>query len=233
MQQRIRVLIIEDAQRWRDIIREELESCDCDVDMAGDHQEARRQLERQRYDMVTLDMALSDDEEPQRIPVTGSSGWRLLVNTILRTSPESAVYVISASFDLAPKRAFEMRSKYGVRDFMTKSEDFDPATLRVWVDAVRGAIMQRATQAPPASVQDSFSHHERGLLRLLQALSPQHERYSEVLTYQHRLQEAIRQARLHGDNELLRSVRSMVITELDAVALAELRSSFQQLCGDE
>ncbi len=78
---------------------------------------------------------------------------------------------------------------------------------------------------------DTFSAYQAGLRQLLEKLGGGHAGYDEALTYQQRLEENISQARLHGDNETLRTERSRVLHSLNKLAMAELGTSFNELCG--
>jgi CheY-like chemotaxis protein len=132
--EKVSVLVVEDQQLWQEIIREELESFNCQVDIAENYRDAKKKLINHTYDLITLDMALSPDEE--NLTVAASSGWRLLVNQLKHDFPGTTIVVISASFGDAPQRAFDLNRNYGVRYFMTKN-DFDPITLKTWVDEIR------------------------------------------------------------------------------------------------
>jgi CheY-like chemotaxis protein len=156
--ERLRALVIEDIAWWSEIIREELENCGCEVDIASNHNDARRYIERGYYDLVTLDMALSVEEERLQVPMPVRGGWRLLMRTLQQQSPESTYFVISASFSTAPHLAFELRDKYGVQGFMTKGDDFNPATLRDWVERVRQSKARRQRSAMPIAADPTQRH---------------------------------------------------------------------------
>lgn len=79
--------------------------------------------------------------------------------------------------------------------------------------------------------EDCYSRYEIGLRRLLEQLGADHPRYSEALTYQHRLIENIEQARRHGDTETLRAERSRIIEQLNRFALEEVGTPFNDLCS--
>ena len=130
----VKALIVEDTKIWQGRIRRWLERYHCDVDIASDYQEAQSALEDKAYDLVTLDMALSTDEEKET--VSASSGWELLVGQLAEAFPGTAIYVISASFGKEPEQAFELNRKYGVKGFMNKGH-FSPEILQKWVDEVR------------------------------------------------------------------------------------------------
>lgn len=131
---RVRVLIVEDDKIWQGTIQRSLQRANCVVDTAANYTEAQHRLCDNAYDMVTLDMALSDEEE--LATVAASSGWAVLVDLLTQDYPGTAIYVISASFGNEPERAFELIGRYGVRDFMNKGK-FDPDRLHQWVLKVR------------------------------------------------------------------------------------------------
>ena len=135
--EKVTVLVIEDNPTWQNRLRRWFERYECQVDVAGSYLEAESRLTQRTYDMVTLDMALSPDEEQSG--VAGSSGWELLVNRLATDSPHTNVYVLSASFEGEPQRAFELNQRYGVKDFMPKGRGFDPTHLQAWVTEIREA----------------------------------------------------------------------------------------------
>ena len=130
----VKALVVEDTKIWQERIRRWLERYHCDVDMASNYQEAQSALKDAVYDLVTLDMALSTDEEQETVSASG--GWELLVGQLSEACPGTAIYVISASFGKEPEQAFELNQKYRVRGFMNKAH-FSPETLQKWVDEVR------------------------------------------------------------------------------------------------
>ncbi len=77
---------------------------------------------------------------------------------------------------------------------------------------------------------DAFSAYEAGLRQLLEKLGRNHPRYSEALTYQHRLGENLSQARRYGDIGTRGAARAEIIDRLNELALAELGVSFNELC---
>jgi hypothetical protein len=77
---------------------------------------------------------------------------------------------------------------------------------------------------------DPYSPYEDGLNRLLDKLGRDHPRFKEILTYQQRLQENLRQIRRHGDTEIRKAERSEIISHLIEIALAELGVSYNELC---
>ena len=78
---------------------------------------------------------------------------------------------------------------------------------------------------------DVFTHYERGLADLLERLGKDHERYVEALTYEQRLCENIAWVRRDGDTENWRAERAQVASALNRLALLEIGTSFNELCG--
>lgn len=222
----IRALVVENDTIWQDIIRNALERYDCAVDVAGSYQDALHRLERDRFDMVTLDMALNDREEQAGMKVATSSGWLLLVSFLRQQVTHGSIYVVSASFDKKDvRRAFQLKN-YGVRDYLSK-DDFEPEIVQEWVAEVRSL----KTRAPEPAPADVFAGYERGLRHLFKLIEREHTRYAELLVFQQRLTENITLARLHGDTESLRADRSLVIKALNDLTLAELQIAFISLCS--
>lgn len=153
--EKVTVLVIEDNPTWQNRLRRWFERYECQVDVAGSYLEAESRLTQRTYDMVTLDMALSPDEEQSG--VAGSSGWELLVNRLATDSPHTNVYVLSASFEGEPQRAFELNQRYGVKDFMPKGRGFDPTHLQAWVTEIREAPKPPAGTPPHPSPQPAAS----------------------------------------------------------------------------
>lgn len=78
---------------------------------------------------------------------------------------------------------------------------------------------------------DAYTAYEHGLRQLLEKVGRDHPRYPEALAYEQRLRENIGQARRYGDTENRRATRAEVVDGLNKLALAELGTSFNELCG--
>ena len=87
----------------------------------------------------------------------------------------------------------------------------------------------RPTTTRPAYT-DSFTAYEHGLQNLLDQLGPAHPAYTDALLYQQRLSENIQRARRFDDTASRRADRAEVIDQLNALALATLYQSFNDLC---
>jgi len=78
---------------------------------------------------------------------------------------------------------------------------------------------------------DDYALYETGLRQLLDRLGPGHARYSEALVHEQRLTENINRSRMYGDTDTRRAERAEITSQLNTLALSELRISFSQLCG--
>jgi hypothetical protein len=87
----------------------------------------------------------------------------------------------------------------------------------------------RPTPTRPAYT-DTFAAYEQGLQNLLDQLGPTHPAYTDALLYQQRLSENIQRARRFGDTASRRADRAEVIDQLNALTLATLHQSFNDLC---
>jgi hypothetical protein len=76
---------------------------------------------------------------------------------------------------------------------------------------------------------DIYTAYETGLGQLLRRLGQDHPRYSQALVYQQRLLENISQSRRYGDIVTLQAERSEIIAGLNALALSQLGTSFNEL----
>lgn len=92
-----------------------------------------------------------------------------------------------------------------------------------------GAAPERAAGSAGFVSGDIFARYEAGVAELLRRLGKGHARYGEVLTYQQRLQESLSQARLYGDTAARRAERAEVVGYLNALALAAVGTSFNEL----
>ena len=78
---------------------------------------------------------------------------------------------------------------------------------------------------------DPYAPYVLGLEHLLEAVGKTHPCYLELLVCQQQLYENICHTRAYGDTEALRAARSLVIRKLNALALAVLGVSYNELCG--
>jgi len=76
---------------------------------------------------------------------------------------------------------------------------------------------------------DEFTRYETGLKELLRRLGADHQRYTEVLTLQSRLQDNIAQTRRYGDTETRRADRAQIKDTLNQLALSTVGMSLREL----
>jgi len=77
---------------------------------------------------------------------------------------------------------------------------------------------------------DPYTPCETGLDNLIKQLGPDHSRCDEVLTYQYRLLENIKQSRQYGDTDTRKADRAEIVSRLNAIALSTLDVPFNELC---
>jgi serine/threonine protein kinase len=78
---------------------------------------------------------------------------------------------------------------------------------------------------------DEYASYEAGLRQLLTWLPKDHPRYSDLLVFEQRLIENIKQSRLFGDTPTQDAERAEVIDQLNRLALETLHESFNSLGG--
>jgi DNA-binding response OmpR family regulator len=112
----MRILVTEDEPRIRAFVTRALEAEGFSTDGAGDGEEALRLAQRQRYDLVVLDLLLP------RI-----DGLAVL-RELRHGNPEVPVVILSARSDLATKlRGFEL----GANDYVQKPFALDELLARI------------------------------------------------------------------------------------------------------
>lgn len=125
------------------------------------------------------------------------------------------------------------RIRMAVDDKRILLRDFGTPVL--YMRSHDGIIRPDAAPAAPGTPSvpggDPFTLYEIGLRLLLAQLGPDHGRYNEALVYQQRLLENITTSRLYGDTDTRKAERAEIIARLNAIALAELHTPFNTLCG--
>ena len=120
------VLIVEDDNRWQEVLREPLEDEGCDVTIIGDYQESRQALEERAFDLIILDLQL-DESAPML------DGERLLAH-IAQCHPGTPCMVVSGRGDIRVVRdAFK---QYHVVDYIAK----DMFDIPTFVDLAKAAL---------------------------------------------------------------------------------------------
>jgi DNA-binding SARP family transcriptional activator/CheY-like chemotaxis protein len=133
-----RVLIVEDEPEWQNIVGELLadEGHMCRAAISYEH--ALAQLDQEFFNVVFLDMMLSEFD----LPVRGGTGWRLL-DYLVEQCPRTKVIVLSGRATAG--EAARLVRDYAVADFIDKGEEDVETQI---LDAVR-----RAMQAPSLRIQ--------------------------------------------------------------------------------
>ena len=80
-------------------------------------------------------------------------------------------------------------------------------------------------------MDDALAYYEKGLDRLLEAVSRDSAGYGELLALEQRLRENIDLYRRYGDTETRRAERAQVVDGLNRLAVEEVGTSFNELCG--
>lgn len=132
-----RVLVVENREDWQYTIASLLEETGCFWRMAGDAQQALRELEQETFHLVILDLKLQSYE----LPLRSTEGW-LLLDHLIETQPKTKVVVLSGR--ATPGDVADLMTHYPVINFIEK-QSFQP-------QAIVEAITQ-ATQTPQLRIQ--------------------------------------------------------------------------------
>jgi DNA-binding NtrC family response regulator len=126
-------LIVEDDNRWQEVLREPLEDEGCDVTIIGDYHESRQALEERAFDLIILDLQL-DESAPML------DGERLLAH-IAQCHPGTPCMVVSGRGDIRVVRdAFK---QYHVVDYIAK----DMFDIPTFVDLAKAALKSAVDHA--------------------------------------------------------------------------------------
>jgi DNA-binding NtrC family response regulator len=127
------VLIVEDDNRWQEVLREPLEDEGCDVTIIGDYQQSRQTLEERAFDLIILDLQL-DESAPML------DGERLLAH-ISQCYPGTPCLIVSGRGDIRVVRdAFK---QYHVVDYIAK----DMFDIPTFVDLANAALKSAVDHA--------------------------------------------------------------------------------------
>ena len=127
------VLIVEDDNRWQEVLREPLEDEGCDVTIIGDYHESRQALEERAFDLIILDLQL-DESAPML------DGERLLAH-ISQCHPGTPCMIVSGRGDIRVVRdAFK---QYHVVDYIAK----DMFDIPTFVDLANAALKSAVDHA--------------------------------------------------------------------------------------
>jgi DNA-binding SARP family transcriptional activator/ActR/RegA family two-component response regulator len=133
-----RVLVVEDEPEWQNIVGELLADEGHVCRAATSYESALARLDQEFFNVVFLDMMLSEFD----LPVRGGTGWRLL-DHLVEQCPRTKVIVLSGRATAG--EAARLVRDYAVADFIDKGEKDVEAQI---LDAVRQAM-----QAPSLRIQ--------------------------------------------------------------------------------
>jgi CheY-like chemotaxis protein len=169
-----RILIIDDDPEWVEILSGFLASFEEQgilVDSASSRPEAKRKLDRQRFDLVTMDIQLDDytdsaeGTEEEEVGTKEELKWKLLLQRC--RSKQAHVIVVSAYSTMERvKSAFR---DYKVHDFFAKQtlkpEEFIKAVEEALQEA--GAVRSEGEESIRAkSLRKQLDEHQSNLNKL-------------------------------------------------------------------
>jgi len=129
---RKKMLVVEDRENWREILRGILEGEGYDVDVAENYPEALDKLERERFDLVTVDITLPDESDP-----TGMG--KILLDRISSSGLEARTIVVTGWERVDVTAVRDFLKDYNAHDFFWKA-DFSPPRFR---ESVRTALEEQ------------------------------------------------------------------------------------------
>lgn len=144
MANRQAILIIEDDDTWRTILKETLQDEGYDVTAVANYQQGRQTLEKHLFDLVLLDLEL-DRSAPML------QGERLL-RWLSQHHPHTPCIIVSGKGDVRIVRnAFK---QYRVVDFIAKDKRFD---ILVFVETVKDTLRQGQPDATGDSSAETIT----------------------------------------------------------------------------
>jgi len=154
-----RILIVDDDPEWIEILNGLLtpfEEQGVLVDSASSYTEAKRKLDRQRFDLVTMDIQLDKGIEKEEVSTEELLKWELLLQKC-RSKQINVIVVSSYRTDERTRRAFK---DYKVHDFLAKEvlerKEFIESVEEVLqeVAAVRSGGGGEGMRAKPEELND-------------------------------------------------------------------------------
>lgn len=140
----VRVLVVEDLERWQELLQETLQSLgeSVQVDIAPNYKAALQAIANHTYDLITVDLGLSGDPSDPDDP--NPEGMALL-----RTIRDSRYKQDGCGLIVLTARATTSRIRqafldYNVDDFIDKNDFDDQVFLGIVRTAVRNARLRRA-----------------------------------------------------------------------------------------
>lgn len=140
----LRVLVVDDNERWRQILKEALEQLGgaIKIDPAATYAEARQAIASHAYDLVTVDLALRGDVDDAK--QADQQGMDLLRDLRGSRYNRDGCGLIMLTGYSTPARVREALKKYAVDDFLEKLDFDDLVFLTAARSAIRSARLRRA-----------------------------------------------------------------------------------------
>lgn len=138
---RPRVLLVENREDWQNIVGSTLNEADYFWRVARNAQEALREMEKENFHLIILDLKLQQNE----LPLRSNEGW-LLLDYLVQERPKTKVVILSGK--ATPSDVADLLTQYPIIGFIEK-QHYKPQIIK---DAVAQAM-----QAPELRIQ-TFGH---------------------------------------------------------------------------
>lgn len=132
-----RVLLVENREDWQNIVAGVLEEIGCFWRIAPTAEAALREMERENFHLVILDLKLQAND----LPLTSNEGW-LLLDFLTESRPKTKVMVLSGR--AGPSDVAYLLTNYPIISFVEKQQFSS--------DDIRAAVT-KATEAPALHIQ--------------------------------------------------------------------------------
>lgn len=140
----LRVLVMDDSQRWRQILNEGLEQLGgtIKIDFAETYAEAKQAITNHAYDLVTVDLALGGDvDDPRQADQQGMDLLRDLRGS--QHNRDGCGLIVVTGYP-TPARVREALKIYAVDDFLEKLDFSELGFLKAARAAIRHARLRQA-----------------------------------------------------------------------------------------
>jgi DNA-binding SARP family transcriptional activator/ActR/RegA family two-component response regulator len=134
---RTRVLLVENREDWQQIVTAVLDEAGCFRRIARTAQEALREMERESFHLIILDLKL----QQQALPLRSTEGW-LLLDYLVEAQPKTKIVVLSGK--ASPGDVAELLTHYPIITFIEK-QSFTSAALR--------EVLAQAVHSPELRIQ--------------------------------------------------------------------------------
>jgi DNA-binding response OmpR family regulator len=154
------ILVVDDDEYWRNIVLAEfLAEQGYEVRTAANYQEASNLIAQERFDLVTIDLKLAEDEPIGRV----GRGWRLLMK-ISNLTPKPHIIIISGTAK-SEEEVIEAYDKFKVDHFFLKNK-FD---YQKFIETVHTLLSGKEKQdriVIHAMLEKEMEQHKRNLYEL-------------------------------------------------------------------